>query len=114
MTAEPVSRAVPWPTVPLRAERPYRQLGAALDALEGPTPCAEPGASGGWLVERRKGTRLEQEAVAAAVAEAVAGCHRCPVLEECREYALAAKEAHGVWGGLDMVDRPWRTKRRAS
>jgi len=38
-----------------------------------------------------------------AVAKAI--CMRCPVLVECREYALAIREAHGIWGGLNEMER---------
>lgn len=39
------------------------------------------------------------------VAEAVATCLVCPVLAECRAYAMAADERHGVWGGLTEGER---------
>lgn len=29
----------------------------------------------------------------------------CPVLAECRAYALAVREPDGIWGGLDEQDR---------
>lgn len=32
-------------------------------------------------------------------------CRRCPVIEECREYALRTREEHGVWGGLNEAER---------
>lgn len=32
-------------------------------------------------------------------------CKGCPVLEECREYALRTREDHGVWGGLNEAER---------
>jgi len=38
-----------------------------------------------------------------AVAKAI--CRRCPVLDECREYALQVREAHGIWGGLNEMER---------
>lgn len=38
-----------------------------------------------------------------------AGCH---VLEECRAYAMAAKEGYGVWGGTRPKDRGIRKKYR--
>ncbi|MFE3762305.1 WhiB family transcriptional regulator [Streptomyces sp. NPDC059104] len=31
---------------------------------------------------------------------AVRACSSCPVLQACREYALATRPAYGVWGGL--------------
>lgn len=32
-------------------------------------------------------------------------CAKCPVLETCREYALAAHEPYGVWGGMSEEER---------
>lgn len=29
-------------------------------------------------------------------------CDRCPVIYECREWALIVGERAGVWGGVDM------------
>lgn len=41
----------------------------------------------------------EQEARAKAV------CERCPVLTECRAYAVRAAEPEGIWGGLTVRER---------
>ncbi len=38
-----------------------------------------------------------------AVAKAV--CQRCPVIAQCREYALHVEEPYGVWGGLSEEER---------
>jgi WhiB family redox-sensing transcriptional regulator len=38
-----------------------------------------------------------------AVAKAI--CNGCPVLEECRDYALDIRESHGIWGGLNEMER---------
>jgi WhiB family redox-sensing transcriptional regulator len=32
-------------------------------------------------------------------------CATCPVLEECREAALAQREGYGIWGGLNEMER---------
>jgi WhiB family redox-sensing transcriptional regulator len=32
-------------------------------------------------------------------------CAICPVRDECRQYALAAGEEFGVWGGLNEDER---------
>ena len=32
-------------------------------------------------------------------------CQSCPVLGECRSYALAIREPHGVWGGMSENER---------
>ncbi|MFF4411508.1 WhiB family transcriptional regulator [Streptosporangium sp. NPDC001559] len=42
---------------------------------------------------------VEQEARAKAV------CSGCPVLGECRAYALRAAEPEGIWGGLTVQER---------
>jgi WhiB family redox-sensing transcriptional regulator len=39
------------------------------------------------------------------VAAAKAICRRCPVLDDCRDYALATRQPFGVWGGLDEEER---------
>lgn len=32
-------------------------------------------------------------------------CAGCPVLQQCREHALAAREPYGVWGGMTEDER---------
>ncbi|MFE5704950.1 WhiB family transcriptional regulator [Rhodococcus koreensis] len=32
-------------------------------------------------------------------------CGRCPVRELCRDYAIDANEAEGIWGGLSLTER---------
>ena len=32
-------------------------------------------------------------------------CRMCPVLAECREYAISIREPHGVWGGMSEQER---------
>ena len=44
-------------------------------------------------------SRAGREAAAKAV------CRTCPVLERCRDHALAAREPFGVWGGLSVEER---------
>lgn len=41
-----------------------------------------------------------------SVAAAKAICAACPVQRACRAHAVAAGEAHGVWGGLTAEERP--------
>jgi WhiB family redox-sensing transcriptional regulator len=36
---------------------------------------------------------------------AKAVCGRCPVRDACRDWALRTHQDHGVWGGLDEVER---------
>jgi WhiB family redox-sensing transcriptional regulator len=43
--------------------------------------------------------RDEREARAKSI------CAICPVQPECLEYALRIREPHGIWGGLNEVER---------
>ncbi len=38
-------------------------------------------------------------------ARAKAICKLCPVTDECLDYAVRIREAHGVWGGTTEVER---------
>ena len=50
--------------------------------------------------ERERGpARAIREARAKTV------CRTCPVLERCRQHALAVREPYGVWGGLSVSER---------
>ena len=44
-------------------------------------------------------SRSNREAAAKAI------CAMCPVLQQCRTAALAAREPYGVWGGLSEHER---------
>ncbi len=59
-------------------------------------------------------------------ADAKRVCGRCPVAQECLDYALATDEEYGVWGGASRLDRermaagaippvppPWRKEDKA-
>lgn len=37
--------------------------------------------------------------------DAKAVCAACPVIQECLRWALAAREVHGIWGGLTGEER---------
>jgi WhiB family transcriptional regulator, redox-sensing transcriptional regulator len=39
------------------------------------------------------------------VARAKAVCARCPVRQDCLDYAMTTHQVHGVWGGLSEEDR---------
>lgn len=47
------------------------------------------------------------------IEEAKAVCRRCPVIDECLQWALEAGEDSGVWGGLSEDERR-AMKRRAA
>ncbi|MEU1986288.1 WhiB family transcriptional regulator [Nocardia sp. NPDC019395] len=55
---------------------------------------------------------------AARVRRAKQICHACPVLDSCRNYALAVGEPYGVWGGMSEDERRtyarWAGDRRAT
>lgn len=36
---------------------------------------------------------------------AIAMCKRCPVLKDCRDYAVSYPKLRGVWGGMSEQDR---------
>lgn len=45
--------------------------------------------------------QLDRDSIEAAKAV----CARCPLIAQCRDWALATEEPHGVWGGLDEGER---------
>jgi len=47
----------------------------------------------------RKDEKEEREEIAKAI------CHTCPVRRPCLDYALQIREPHGIWGGLNEVER---------
>ena len=47
----------------------------------------------------RKDERLERERRAKAI------CQSCSVRAPCLSYALRIREPHGIWGGLNEVER---------
>ncbi len=47
----------------------------------------------------KKHEKLQREAAAKEI------CKTCPVIDECREYALAIREPYGIWGGLTENER---------
>lgn len=46
------------------------------------------------------------------IEEAKQVCHRCPVEDSCREWALTSNQDSGVWGGMSEDER--RLARRRS
>ena len=47
--------------------------------------------------------KRSQKQAREAVAKAL--CARCPVRVDCLEYALEIRETHGIWGGLNEMER---------
>lgn len=50
--------------------------------------------------------KLAREAVAKSF------CARCPVRLPCLEYALETRDPHGVWGGMNEMERRAELRRR--
>lgn len=40
-------------------------------------------------------------------------CNACPAIDACRDYALAAREPFGMWGGLTPTERRVILRRKA-
>jgi WhiB family transcriptional regulator, redox-sensing transcriptional regulator len=55
----------------------------------------------------RKDEREERESQAKAI------CVTCSVRKPCLEYALRIREPHGIWGGLNELERKQVLARRA-
>jgi WhiB family redox-sensing transcriptional regulator len=47
----------------------------------------------------RKDEKLLREERAKAI------CNTCPVREPCLSYAVRIREPHGIWGGLNEIER---------
>jgi WhiB family redox-sensing transcriptional regulator len=47
----------------------------------------------------RKADKIQREAQAKEI------CRTCPVKRPCLDYAIAIKEPHGIWGGLNEAER---------
>ncbi|QSM01122.1 WhiB family transcription factor [Mycobacterium phage Nanosmite] len=57
------------------------------------------------LVEDGMAVTEAEEFCAATVEKAKAVCSRCPVVAECRDYAMENDELYGVWGGMAPAER---------
>ena len=47
----------------------------------------------------RKDEKVERESRAKAI------CAQCAVREPCLDFALSIREPHGIWGGLNELER---------
>lgn len=57
--------------------------------------CTLPGVNPEWFYPDKTGSYRQARKV----------CAGCPVLEQCRAWALATREPHGMWGGLSEHQR---------
>ena len=39
-------------------------------------------------------------------------CRQCPVRQECLDYSLQVEESHGIWGGLNELERKRLLRKR--
>ena len=56
----------------------------------------------------RKEERIARERAAKEI------CRPCPVRQECLDYAIRIREAHGIWGGLNEAERKQMIDRDAA
>ena len=47
----------------------------------------------------RKEVRVARERVAKSI------CRGCPVTAQCLDFAIRSDEPHGIWGGLNEIER---------
>jgi hypothetical protein len=93
-----------------RVAKLYLELSHALADLDDPPMCSQPVYRDWFFPEGfipKKGISsasylAEQKAVELS---AVRICVSCPVRELCAEYAIAARESFGVWGGTTPATR---------
>ncbi len=55
--------------------------------------------------------KLEKDAREGA---ARALCRSCPVQRQCLEYSMTIQEPHGIWGGLNELERRRLVRKRAA
>ena len=56
--------------------------------------------------------RKEEKDVREAAARAI--CGRCPVQNDCLDHALTYGEPHGIWGGLNELQRRRLLQKRSA
>ena len=78
--------------LPPSGSREWVALAQALE--EAPAPCERSGLPDAWW-----------DLAGPFHESAVQCCDGCPVRRECLEYALAADERYGIWGGKTPEER---------
>lgn len=84
-------------------------LRASSDAWQLRAACKGPQATAFFppAHAERKEEKVSREERAKAI------CATCVVRHDCLEYALRIREPHGIWGGLNEVERKQLAERRA-
>jgi WhiB family redox-sensing transcriptional regulator len=82
---------------------------SARDQWQGKAACRGPQSAAFFppAYPERKDERVTREARAKSI------CAGCIVREECLDYAIRIREPHGIWGGLNEVERKQLMDRRA-
>lgn len=78
--------------------------------------CTLPGVNGDdWFpFSNEQGDNVREDTLRSRQEQAAALCHGCPVLDTCRDYAIANKLAEGVFGGMSPLYRERHAKRVAA
>jgi WhiB family redox-sensing transcriptional regulator len=81
---------------------------AAVDAWQLKASCRGPQAEIFFppAHAERKDEKLQREDRAKSI------CRTCAVRAECLDYAIRIHEPHGIWGGLNEMERKQMTDRR--
>lgn len=109
-------RGVPLAVIASHLSVDMRSVSRYLAAPCPPSPAAEPKPDLSFRVRGACGNRPDIDWFSdnqARIAEAKKVCSTCPVLAQCRNYALAAGDLCGVWGGLTEGERRRQRLRRA-
>lgn len=72
----------------------YTELMRRIAARAHEVPCLTSPAPQAWTAEHDDEQRVAARA-----------CHQCPLLDNCRRYALTHAEEGGVWGALTEAQR---------
>lgn len=101
-TDNPLEIGERWPrwAVPAIALEAWLALQRAIRGM-GRSPACERDPEAWWLAGRLPPGDRERQAAA------VEACGWCPVRAHCLEYATAAREREGIWGGLTARERGW-------
>ena len=84
-------------------------MAQVLDTWQAKASCRGPQAEAFFPPSHaeRKEEKLQREEHAKAI------CASCSVRPDCLEYAIRIHEPHGIWGGLNEMERKQLTDRRA-
>lgn len=69
------------------------------------------GADASWYFAPNYFEKRQEKNAREAKAKAV--CAGCPVRVDCLEYAIRLREPHGLWGGLNEMERRAILRRRS-